>query len=216
MTTNVLFVVGGFAGIFVLGELAHRTWQVSSEATRKTVHVLAGLLAATLPWYLSYREVILLGISFSVLLVMSQWLNLLPSVHAVNRRTIGEITFPVGLLLMAILYFRENPAAFQLGALVLALGDSSASLIGQAFGRREYLIFGTRKTYEGSLTFLFVALVLIIVFAAGVQPITMATVIKALAVGVTLMVFEAVAVRGWDNLVLPVAAATLSIWLRLL
>ena len=165
MIPNLLFVVGGFTGIFVLGELVHRTWQVSSEATRKTVHILAGLLAATLPWYLSYREVILLGISFSVLLVVSQWLNLLPSVHAVNRKTIGEITFPVGLLLMAILFFRENPAAFQLGALILALGDSSASLVGQSVGRREYHVFDTRKTYEGSLAFFAVSTLLIAAFS---------------------------------------------------
>jgi len=216
MTGSFFLVVSGFVGIFVIGELAHRIWQISSETTRKMVHILAGLLAAVLPWYLSYQEVITLGITSSVLLVVSQRLNLLPSIHAVNRKTIGEIAFPLGLLLAAFFFFKESPAAFQVGVLTLALSDSAASLVGQAIGRREYSIFGTRKTYEGSLAFLVVVLVLITVFASASQPLALSTLIRIFMAGVALTIIEAVAVRGWDNLILPVAAGTLGKWLALL
>lgn len=213
---NLLLIAGGFAILFVTGELLYRFVGVSAEITRKLVHTVAGVLAATLPWFLTFSEVMILGVGFVVILALSQYFNLLPSIHRVGRTTLGELAFPFGLLFGALFFFRSHPTAFQFGAVVLALADSGAAVIGQGIGKHTYSVFGSKKSYEGSMAFFIIAMITSLFFGyyTGLAPVSLIA-IPVLASAV-LTIIEGVTGRGLDNLILPSAAGILGVWLQLL
>ncbi|MFA6317896.1 MAG: hypothetical protein WC943_10795 [Elusimicrobiota bacterium] len=70
--------------------------------------------------------------------------------------------------LLTFALFRKHPNIVQTSLLYLALGDSTSALVGLAWGRRPYWVFGRKRTWEGSLAGFGVALA--IGFVSGLPP----------------------------------------------
>jgi len=99
-----------------------------------------------------------------------------------------------------VLYWPINPLIYQGAALILALSDGLAGLIGQQFGRWSYYITG-HKTAEGSFVF-FSATFLIL---SGLRfynqnPFGLSALVSITVTTLLLTLVEGSLSKGWDNL----------------
>ena len=200
-------VAAAVGAVFALAEVARRGAGWDVEHTRKLAHVGSGLVAAAFPWLFS--SALTVGLctgGFAALLVLSAGRGLLPSVHAVARRTSGHVFFPCGVALAFCLSAR--PAPFVAAVLALALGDAVAALVGRRYGRRRYRFGGSVRSVEGSGA-LFLATAAVVASTLRLLdrlPVGEALA-WALAVGALATAIEASAQEGSDNLLLPLAVA---------
>jgi phytol kinase len=196
-----------FLGLLGAGELASRRLKLDPEISRKLVHLCSGVVAAFLPYFMEFKSVVILAALFIPFMLASRKVGLFPAVHRVERSTLGEIYFPLGVGLAAALVPVRGPYVY--GILVMGIADALASIVGQRYGRRSYRALGSRKTFLGSAVFyLAAALIGVAVMGAlGAHPPALLIVPVLLAVPLTLI--EAALGGGTDNAVLPLAAAAL-------
>lgn len=193
--------------VLVIIEVVSRSMRWKPATARRTAHVCAGVITACLPWFLSLDQIAALAGAFIPLLLISRRFRWLRSIHAAERTTIGEICFPLGVLLAAL--FAQETAFYVFGVLVMAVSDAVASGIGERWGKHSYTAIGARKTYEGSAGFFGATLILALaVSLAADTPVALGA-IEALVLSAILTIVEAALGWGVDNAVLPLAAALL-------
>jgi phytol kinase len=174
---------------------------VPTDVTRSGAHVIGGGFAASFPLYLGLGDVLLIGGVVTALLATTAFRGGLPSIHAVERPTIGAVALPVGGMLAALLVW-PTPAAFSYAVLVLAVADPAAAAIGRQVRGPRWPAVGGVKSVAGSAAFFLVALV--ITAALGGPGIA------AVSVAVALTVIEGLLGYGLDDLAIPVAAGVLA------
>jgi phytol kinase len=195
-------------GVLLAGvELLQRRARLEAEVPRKVVHIGSAVIAAGLAFLLNPSEIVVLGFGFAVFMLLSRRFGLLPSVHGVTRSTRGEIFFPLGVAMLALV--AGDRAQFVYGVLVLGLADGLAGVIGERYGSRRLSLAGSEKSVEGSATFFVVAAVIgaAALLATG-EPAAAALAVAVLAAGVLTGV-ELSLRGGLDNLCVPVLAAIL-------
>lgn len=183
---------------------------VHPELQRKSVHIGMGMITLSFPWLFNEPwPVVFLAVLAVAGLVGLKCVAPLKKglggpLHGVDRRSLGEIYFPLAVALMFILA-GKTPVLYVVPILVLTLADAVAALIGVCYGSHPYSTSEGNKSAEGSLAFLFTA------FCSTLIPVLLMTdvawgkvVIGALVVGILVMLFEAVSVGGLDNLFIPV------------
>lgn len=203
---GLLLILASYALVFVFSELLHRRTRTPVD-TRKIAHISGGIISAFLPLAVSLPVALGIGIASTLLLLFARQRGLLHSIYANNGSSWGPVFFPLGLTIAAALLWPTNRILFQAGALVIGLGDGFAALIGMRFGRHYYRITG-KKSFEGSLAFLFITAV-ILFFALSILHPGMLLQKKVLQVGfgsILLTVFEGALSHGTDNLFIPTAA----------
>jgi phosphoserine phosphatase/dolichol kinase len=195
------FFPEGYASGVTLRETA-----VRHEAFRKAIHSCSIVIPVLASWskpltlwlvglvtlvYLVSESMRLMGIAVPLFSTVT-WRAMRPG----EPRMVvpGPLLFGVGIFLTVALF---QPAAAAVGVLVLAIGDSAASLVGRAFGNTT-LPYNPGKTLLGSLS-LFAVGVLIAIFYVPVP--------WALLVGVVASVVESLRLGPSDNLLLPLATA---------
>jgi len=198
-------------GLFALSEFAGRRG-LPAETTRRFVHIAGAGTTALFPFYLHLNEVVALGVVFTLFLIATRVRGSLKSVHAVPRPTVGAIVFPAGLVLAALTVW-SHPAAFSYAALMLALPDPAAAVVGRRFTSARWRIPGGEKSFFGGLAFFAVAFAVgtSLAFAAG-----HGSILAVAAAAAVLTVIEATLGYGLDNFVIPVVGGLLGeYWLRL-
>jgi len=121
----------------------------------------------------------------------------------VSRKSYGELFFVAGMFGTGIVALPDHYTVFAGAALMLALADPLAALVGRRYGTHRYRFFGEERSLEGSLA---CALVSAAIFLyVGLLPL------HALAGGLGIALIEAVTPAGSDNLFIPLAAALLGV-----
>ena len=138
------------------------------EQTRRLAHMAGACGVAVLPWFLSLTELGALAVVFTGLLAWTRKIRQLPSVHAVQRPTLGALVFPAGLFLGAWVAW-GHPLAIAYAALVLALADPCAAWVGDRLRGPGWNVVGGSKTVVGTAAFLFVTVLVGVVLTAGGQ-----------------------------------------------
>ena len=205
MTLAVLVVL--FLALCVGAELLSRRVQLAPELLRKLVHMSAAVVAAFLPLVVSFTEIAVLGVLFAGVMALSARLRVFNAIHGVSRRTYGEVYFPLGITVLALVC--PSALSFAYGVLVLGLADGLAALVGERLGRRAVPLLQTRKTLWGSGTFLVVCFALgaVLLIGAGMSPPFASLAAAAMALALTPV--ELSLEHGLDNLVLPALAGLL-------
>jgi phytol kinase len=211
-------VVPLYVGAIVLtAELFHRWQWLPSEQTRKIVHIGTGNVIAIawllkLPAWVGITSAVLAGI----ITLVSYWLPILPGVNSVGRQSWGTFFYSVSMgLLIAIFWPLGRPEYAVIGILVMAWGDGLAAIIGQAYGKHRYQVFGNGKSVEGTTALAIVSYVVVtgILFAVqGDLPITW---LVGIPVAVVAIALESISQWGLDNLTLPLGTALLAFWINL-
>lgn len=190
--------------ILVFAEYLSRYKGVHSELTRKIVHVLVGMFVAFWPFFLSWGQIQILGLAFLLVVLVSIKLNIFSSVHAVSRKTMGEVLFAAVIIILA--FISTNEWVFAAAMLHLSLADGLAAVVGLAYGEHNsYRIMGRTKSLAGSLAFFFTSLAIMFWYVSfsGVEP----SAVALLWLPVVATIAENLSGEGTDNLVIPLLVA---------
>lgn len=197
---------GAFLAIFALAEAWKRASDPPVEWTRKFVHFFGGLIAAAFPWAFQTRwSVVALALVFLAIIWGSRRLGLLASVHGVERESQGGIYYPLAVLTV-FLVGHDRPVFYLVAILALVVSDTLAALVGSMYGRKAYSVETDRRSLEGSAVFFlttFLVTHLPLLLMLELDPLVSVLVAVQLAIVVTQ--FEAISLRGSDNLLVPVA-----------
>lgn len=190
-----------------------RAWQVASgphpELVRKLFHLGGGMLALPLPWLFSSPGPVIVLAGFALLIL--GMLRAVPFLRrgpgqvlaAVERNTVGEFCFILSLVVLFVVA-HDTPLLYGVPLLVLALADAFAALVGRDYGKHFYTVKGGTKSIEGSLA-LFVAAFLCVHVPVLLFTDTprLETVLIGTNIGLMVMMAEAAAWWGLDNLIIP-------------
>ncbi len=197
--------------VAMLGVL--RAWQVLAqpepEMVRKLFHLGGGLFGLSLPLLFSeMAPVLALGAATTGLFVA---LRAVPTLRdgpgqvlaGVERKTVGEFCFIASFCLLFWLA-KGNELLYGVPLLVLAVADTFAALVGAEYGKKRFRTWKGRKSVEGSAAFFLAA------FFCVHVPVLLLTDTPRLeslliAVNLALMVMMAEAAAWWglDNLIIP-------------
>ena len=201
-----LVVGAAFLAVFGLAELWKRLGDPPVEWTRKLVHFGGGLVAATFPWaFRSPWTVVALAVAFGGIIWGTRRLGLLGSVHGVARESEGGLWYPLAVLLVFLLA-RDQPTFYLISILVLVVADAAAALVGSTYGRQMYEVETDRRSLEGSVVFLLTTFLLAhipLLLMADLDPLK--SVLIAVQVAIIVTQFEAISLRGNDNILVPLA-----------
>ena len=183
-----------YIALLVTLEVTKRKFRLSAEITRRIAHIFTGLCAilnfSLLPgnWFLSLVVISLVGT------LISHRFGIFTAVHAVRRKTYGEVFLPIGTI-CAYLIASGDAEIFIPSILILTFADSFAGLVSDYLKQQ-------RKLKRGSLVFFAVALTVLLAT-------TNLNLGFALLVSVVLTLVERYSPLGSDNFTIPVAAAAL-------
>jgi len=185
------------------------------ELVRKLLHVGMGLLTLTFPWLFDAVWPVVVLAAIAVLhLVCVRRVPFMQRrmggvVDGVARQTGGELYFPVAVAIVWWLSHGE-PLLFCIPILVLALADAVSALIGVRYGQRRFAVADEMKSAEGSVAFFTVAFFSVHVPLLLFTQVGRAEVLLiSLTLGLLVMLLEAVAWRGLDNLFIPLGSFVL-------
>jgi phytol kinase len=156
-------LVAGWLGlIIVVAEGLNRVFAVNAEISRKIVHIGTGNVIL-LAWWLNIPAWV--GITASVIsgiiAIISHQTPILPSINSVGRKSLGTFFYAISIgVLIGWFWTIKQPQYAALGILIMTWGDGLAAVIGQQWGQHKYQVFGNGKSWEGSLTMLFVSLMI--------------------------------------------------------
>ena len=180
------------------------------KVARRLWHLVGGSLFPVLSFFVTQDilQPLLAAVTVLALLIEVVRLRYKPvqrlvsGLVAVKRRESRGISSSTYLLLGTLAAFILFPAPIAAaGVLFIAVADQAASMVGERWGRHRL----GRKSLEGSLAFLGVALVVsMILLGAGAGPGLAVLVLGALVAAVT----ELLPVPIGDNLVVPLAAGS--------
>ncbi len=210
---GILLILGAFTAMWVLLRLA-RPWITSPELSRKLLHIGMGLVSLALPWVFPRNiwPVVVLAVAAGVMLEAVKRLPLLHSLMGavlddVDRGSWGDVCYPASVAAVFALA-GGDATLFCIPMLVLSFADALAALIGVRYGTLRYASGAGHKSIEGSMAFFTVAFlsthIPLLLFCPQVDRVQ--TLLIALTVALLVMLLEAAAWHGVDNLLIPLGA----------
>lgn len=204
-TRNLMEILEFFPEGYRVG-ITPQWLSVRHEVFRKGVHICAVLVPLIADWSRTFSLWLVGGVTalFLASELARLWGTAAPFISAVTWRAMrpseargvamGPVLFGAGIWLTLFVF--PQKAAFA-GILILAAGDTAASLVGRAFGQ-TLLPHNPGKTVIGSLS-LFAVGVIIAIFYVPLP--------WAILVGAVATLVESLPVGAYDNLLLPLSVA---------
>jgi phytol kinase len=209
---GILLVLGTLGALMSLVRALQQRRAWPAEWSRKSVHLIMGMICMTFPalfhenwpvWVLAGGAVVGLG----ALRVSPALRHRFGSVlSGVQRESWGELLFPLSV---AFLFWLAHGQAlfFRIPVLTLTLADATAALIGQRYGIARYETDDGWKSVEGSTAFFIIAfLATHVLLLLGSSVGRLECLLIATVMGLILMLMEAIAWRGLDNLFVPLTS----------
>jgi phytol kinase len=205
----VLLILGGLM-------LALRRWQRTArpnpELVRKLLHIPMGMVTLTFPWLFEsvWQVAVLGGLAIAWLMTLRLYRPLAQGLGSVlggvGRRSLGEVYFPLSVVILFALT-PGQPLLYVIPILILALADAAAALVGTRYGQMRYVATEGYKSTEGSLSFFmatfFSVHVPLLLFSETGRPESL---LIATILGLLVMLIEAIAWQGLDNLFIPLGS----------
>lgn len=191
--------------LIIITESLWRGGKLHIETSRKIIHIGTGVIIAFWPYFLSWTIIQLASLVLLAVILVSYRFKIFKSIHSTKRLTAGEILYPVGIGLCALI----EPAhwVFMIAVLHLTLADGLAALAGVKYGKTtRYTIISHGKSLAGSFTFLIVSF-LIFSIASHILPEHQLPVMYGwfLLSALALTVVENLSWYGLDDITVPVA-----------
>ena len=153
---NLTTLAVSFLTLFGSAELLYHQWKIKVEYSRKYVHLFTGLLTLLFPILLdNHWWVLLLCSAFGLILIGSQRYQMLPSINAIDRKSMGAILYPIAVYICFLSYeWTQSYLFFYLPMLIMAISDPLAALTGKSWPIGQYRVGKETKTLTGSLFFM--------------------------------------------------------------
>ena len=200
---RIFFTLVAIFIALMINEFLWRKHKIKNEVSRKTIHISVAVFVAFWPYYLSYLYIEYIAIALIIVILISRRFGLFQSIEQVKRNTLGELFFPLGILIAALLSPQKE--IFTIAILCVGLGDGLAALVGQKYGHsNRYRIFKGFKSIAGSLTVFLVSLVVLILtnYFGHMHLALVSFIILPLDVALV----EAFAPLGSDDFLIPITA----------
>lgn len=203
---GAVIVILAFCSLITFAELWRRFGKPKPEWTRKFVHLGGGIVCIFFPVLLkSWLTVLMIALGMSTIFVFASKIGAMRSIHGVRRPSRGSEYYPVAIFLVYVMS-HDQYWLYVSSILVLAVADTCAALIGSRYGVVLYEVEKERKSLEGSFVFLVVTfLVIHLPLLLMTDLARAACVMAAFLVAILVTGFEAISIRGADNLIVPVA-----------
>ncbi len=200
---------------FLFNKVSHnkKAQVLVKEAFRKCIHIMSAFvplfayLASPNIAIITLISLIFLYSIFEIFRLNGKRFFLISSVVEMANRerdekrfSLGPVTLALGIII--VLYFFPLRIA-SIAIFSLSFGDGFASLIGKAYGKKKFIFEG--KTWAGSIA-CFVA-----TFFA--QVLFTRNVIFSLAIAFITFIVEALPLKDFDNILIPVIVAISAIFL---
>lgn len=203
MITAFLVVLGVLA-ILLAAEYLSRYRGLHSELSRKFVHIIGGVFIATWPFYLSWEQIQILSLLALLAAVLSIKFNIFKSIHAVKRNAVGEVMAAIVVGILALIC--DDPWIFAAAMLHLSIADGLAAVVGLAYGdNNSYKVLGETRSLAGNLACFFSSVAIMLLYTFGGNHDYSFLTLVGLPIMVT--VAENFAIKGTDNLVIPLLVA---------
>ncbi len=177
--------------------------------TRKLIHIGVSFFYIFFYKYFgSTIHIIIVPFTFIVLNYISYKKELLKSMEEDNSP--GTVYYAISSFIMAVIthFYPEFYPYFGIGLFVMAFGDGLAPLIGKNIKSKKIY---KNKTFAGSLTVLFIASIVVIIFNQ-VFSLNL-NIWKILIISLTSLGLEIIGEKGLDNLYLPLGVSLISLGL---
>ncbi|TFG12641.1 hypothetical protein EU537_08750 [Candidatus Thorarchaeota archaeon] len=221
-TTDMLLAIGTVLIVyavlmiaFIIDSRGHPSW-----IARKIIHIsVSSVIGLTLVLYHNLSGPLVAVMLFLAPLILGRaffgqpvW-NLVRLASRKQERKRSWHTLAAGILAMisygvVFLMFPKEPAIFVTAILAVSWGDGSGELIGRPFGRRKYQLLGNDRTVLGSIAvFVFTVLAAAFAFQIFSSRNVLALIPVFFAIGLVVMLMEAVSISWLDNFLIPLSAA---------
>jgi phytol kinase len=196
----LLIGLAGVCLLVIMGEYLRRVHLFHAEVTRKFIHITTASFIAFWPFFMTWKQIELISLLMFAGILISRYLHLFRAIHGVKRRTWGELFFAMSIGIAAVL--SQSDWVFAAAMLIMGVADGFAALVGTLLDKtHRYKVFGHVKSYEGTVTFFVMSIIILFACSAiGHFPLS-ALGLLWLALLATL--FENIAVAGTDNLFVP-------------
>lgn len=202
-----------FTYIFTLlgsAEWLRRRLGYTPGFTRKVIHIGVGMLSWLLhalfdsPWYF-----VAACLFFIVLNLLDYRFGFFAAMASSDETNLGAVYFPIAAMVTALIFW-QNPPLMVAALMPLTWGDGIAPVIGRAFGRHPYTVFGHTRTLQGSAGFfvfgLFFTWLALWVIPGPVMITPLMALLPALIIMLLTTLVEAVSIWGLDNLSITAAS----------
>lgn len=201
-----------FCFIYITSEvflsfILHRFFSLSSEGTRKLIHILTSFVIIPVELYVQsfFWKMIcpLLFIFINAFACISKMVEKLGMTD--KKRYIGLILYPISVTAIVFLecFSIIGKEAAICGVLVMGIGDGSAGYIGTTYGKHSYYIYKkNKKSLEGDLSLALTTSIIVLLFS----PLG---IIEALLISLIVVAFENLSPSHFDNIILPFVASLL-------
>lgn len=206
---NTLVLAFAFLVLFGGAEWLYQKCSVSAEVTRKIVHTGTALIALLFPVLLdSHWYVLILSLSFLAILSASLKWRLLPSINAIERRSLGSLVYPGAVYGCFLIYEKTGfqSVYYYLPIAILGFSDPAAAFAGKVMSGRTPRFTRFNKTFPGSVAFFVTAFLASALLLSVLDSETITSVLtKSFFIALSGTLAEACSTRGVDNLTVPFA-----------
>ena len=199
---NIAFFIILSSILLILVEVLKRKSFISNDLSRRLAHIGAGAINIVAPLFVSHVAIIIVNVLFAGLLLVGRNTDYFSSIKTTNRKTYGDVYFPLGIIVAAVVLLPDNVTAFQYGVAIMGISDALAGFVGERWGRKAVSIFNNRKTLLGALVFYVSSLVITFILVPQFLPVVF-------ILPLILTIVEFFLVFGLDNLILPIVAGLL-------
>jgi phytol kinase len=229
MNDIIVFFIGFLYVLVVLGvgDLARRKLNKGSNFTRKIIHLFAGIVIWTVPFYPHPWVATVLAFTFVVFLAVANSKRFGRIFAAMARpedlehgSVRGPFWYAVSITVLTGLFtFTDYQKLYFVAAAaihIMMFGDGMSAPIGLKYGRNHmHTIFGSKRSTPGSsalfvfgffgamLAFWFFGVFTYPVFIAGGQALWISMIYLALVASISATFIELVSPKGTDNVTLP-------------
>ena len=212
--------IGGIAGtiafVFVvigIAEVIRRSFSLSSNFTRKVIHVGVGNWIFLWPFAFDHWYAILVPPAlFVVLNYVSYRRELFKAMERKEKAGgLGTVYYAITLTIIAPIAMFLGVSWIAASAIMLmAWADGLADPIGRRFGKHKYHVAGSTKSVEGSLAFFLIgvcAVAATVMFFGAFSTLPAVNIpIFALSIAALGTLIEAISPAGTDNLTVPIVS----------
>ncbi|MDP3989360.1 MAG: hypothetical protein Q8P93_03945 [bacterium] len=205
---NVILFIILSSILLTIVEVLKRKSLISNDLSRRLAHIGAGAINLVAPFFVPHVAIIIVNLIFTGLLLAGRNTDFFSSIQTTNRKTYGDVYFPLGIIAAALVLLPNDVTAFQYGVAIMGFSDALAGFIGERWGQKTISIFNNPKTLTGAIVFYVSSLIITLIFSP--QPS-----ILVFALPLALTAIEFIFVFGLDNLILPIVSGLLFVALQL-
>lgn len=212
MIAKLFIIIFLYAAVFFITEFFYKRG-CQPLLTRKIGHLAGAFVSLILPYWFDVKFAIGIAVFFSGFLWWTKKNKTMKGLNTSNGETHGTALFPLGIMLSFIFFAKQHLAIYNASILILAFADGLAGLYGHYYGRKKFNITG-EKTYLGSgLFFIITFLILLGLIFYVFNSISLLAFFLVMIGALFITLVEAALGRGWDNLAIPIVAATIIYYL---